>query len=232
MGTIERRFSGVALRALNPIENASNSPGTVTGYSAKYSYAPGQNLSENLGGFRERLQKGCFDRSLANNMDMRCDFNHDNNYPLGRTGNSSLSLSSDSTGLLMRCVLPNTSYARDLMENIRSGNISSQSFAFECEDDDWGDCDDPDNPGTRTKLRTVRRAKLHGVSIVTKPAYNNSSVEVDPVVAALGRSHSFEAMFPQGLPQEVRSRIGVDAARRFEETRERRRRMGNLILSL
>jgi uncharacterized protein len=227
MKPIERRFGGTSVRAINPNPDTSGSPGTITGYSAKYSHGPGQNLSENLGGFREVLKEGCFDPSLRENTDMRCDFNHDNNYPLGRTANGSLSLSSDSTGLLMRCVLPNTSYARDLMENIRSGNISSQSFAFECLDDDWGDCDDPDNPGTRTKLRTIRRAKLHGVSIVTTPAYRDTSVS--PVVAAMGRSHSFETLFPDGIPAEIRSHVDV---RRMQGVTANRRKLTDFFIGL
>jgi hypothetical protein len=51
---------------------------------------------------------------------------------------------------------------------------------------------------------------------------------MDPAI--MGRSHSFESMFPEGLPAEVRSRLGVSD--RSLDVTGRRRNFTNLILGL
>jgi HK97 family phage prohead protease len=228
MVTIERRFTPAHFRAAPP-EHNSSSPGTLIAYSATY-----RTLSSDLGGFRERISLGAFDRSLREGHDVRCCINHDPNLIVGRTKNGTLRLTSDAKGLRTACDLPDTSYARDLWTSVTRGDISECSFAFTVEDDDWSDEDDPENPGSRVMVRSLQDMRLLDTSYVTYPAYPNTSVwnntHAGPTVASLARSYSFERLFPNGVPAEIRSHVG-DQLQRTQIPQERRRRLLNFILS-
>jgi HK97 family phage prohead protease len=226
---IERRFSnGLQLRVID-MGIASNSPGAIGGYSALYSTPGGrQNLSGDLGGFRERLAKNCFFNSLRNNDDIYALWNHQPSAPLGRVANGTLKLRSDDTGLHMQVQLPDTSYARDLYASVSRGDVSSQSFGFQCLDQGWDEEIDPDDRTKTIKVRTVKAAKLLEVSPCTFPAYDATSVSsIDPKI--MGRS--FESFFPEGLPMEIRSRF-PNARQIFEQSRDRRRRLTDRVLAL
>jgi Escherichia/Staphylococcus phage prohead protease len=230
MSTLERRF-GTALRAVatrTDFSSAPDSPGNIVGYAATY-----RTLSSDLGGFRERINPGAFDKSLRNGDDVRCLIGHDPNLIVGRTKNGTLRLASDATGLRMACALPNTSYARDLMTSVGRGDLSECSFGFSVDDDDWTDEDDPDDRGARIKVRTLRSVRVLDVSVVAYPAYPGTSVSAEPkaMAAAVGRSRSFEQLFPQGVPVEVRSRV-PDVRERLERGSDRRRRLTNQVLSI
>jgi HK97 family phage prohead protease len=230
---LERRFLGTTLRALNPVENSA-SPGQLVGYSAKYSSPVKQNLSEDLGGFRERLAPGCFYNSLKRGDDVLCLVNHDKNLILGRTKSGSLKLSSDDVGLRMACNLPNTQLGRDIHALVTRGDIQDQSFAFICEDQDFDEDLDPDDRSKRIKVRTVKRAKLMDVSAVCSPAYAQTSLALGTSdVGAWGRS--FDSLFPQGLPLEIRSHCPWDVRQRFESIRTtggNRRRLTDLFVGM
>ncbi|MDN6261135.1 MAG: HK97 family phage prohead protease, partial [Staphylococcus simulans] len=84
-----------------------------------------------------------------------------------------LSLTVDDKGLYFRCQLPNTTYARDLYENIKLGNVNQCSFGFSIEED--GDTFERRSDGLFK--RTVNKIKaLFDVSIVTYPAYEETDV--------------------------------------------------------
>ncbi|HCW9411799.1 TPA: HK97 family phage prohead protease, partial [Staphylococcus aureus] len=71
--------------------------------------------------------------------------------------------------------LPNTTFARDLYENMRVGNINHCSFGFML--DDKGDevrFDEQENIYKRT-LTAIR--ELTDVSVVTYPAYKDTDVK-------------------------------------------------------
>ena len=138
--------------------------------------------------------------------------NHSPNFVLGRTKNGTLQLTTDSVGLQMRVILPNTSYARDLMTSVRRGDMSQMSFAFTADDDDWGSEDDPDNSGESIKVRTLRSVKLLDVSAVTYPAYDSTELTAkdEPFFNSLERSLPLvplDRLFPQGVPMEIRSHV-------------------------
>jgi HK97 family phage prohead protease len=97
----------------------------IVGYAAIFNV-----LSSDLGGFKERIVTGAFAKSLREE-DVRAFWNHDPNFPLARTKNGSLQLEEDITGLRYSITPPDTSYARDLKENIRSGIVNQSSFAFQ-----------------------------------------------------------------------------------------------------
>ena len=97
---IERRSYTVAeLRA-----SAENEPPKITGYAAVFNQ-----LSEDLGGFYERIDPGAFAKTLQE-ADVRSLWNHDPNYVLGRTRSGTLLLSEDDHGLAIDVTPPDTSW--------------------------------------------------------------------------------------------------------------------------
>lgn len=109
----------------------------------------------------------------ADLSDVRCLIDHNSSYVLGRTKANTLNLEVDNEGLHFRCQLPNTSYARDLYENVKLGNINQCSFGFAVEK--GGDSFEKRSDGLFK--RTVKKIKaLKDVSIVTYPAYNDTDV--------------------------------------------------------
>lgn len=180
---IERRTFEMEFRA-------DADTGKVVGYGAVF-----DSLSENLGGFRERIQPGAFDDVLDN--DVRALINHDPNLLLARTKSGTLKLDVDATGLRYGFDLPDTSYAKDLAVSLKRGDISQSSFAFSVEDDKWEEDDDG------RIIRTILKVgHLYDVSPVTYPAYP------DTTVAARGLEEFKQHTLSRSaqLAQEIRER--------------------------
>lgn len=210
-------------------------PGVITGYAAIFS-KPGDGSygrSSDLGGWVERCQRGCFDRSLAAGADVRSLFNHNPDAILGRTKAGTLALRSDDVGLHFRVVLPDTSYARDLHESVERGDVTGASFAFTVDagGEEWGEEDsdpsDPDYPA-RVKVRTLRSVGLQECGPVVYPAYETSRVRTDSPQHPFFNFLPLNEMFPAGVPQEIRSHVPL-----FQGSPEsRRRQLTNLVISL
>jgi HK97 family phage prohead protease len=160
----ERRFLPVEKLELR--HGKDGEPTKITGYVARF----GQ-LSEDLGGFREKIAKGAFKETIAND-DVRMLWNHDSNYVLGRSTAGTLSLSETRTGLKVENELPDTQWAADLAVSIKRGDVTGMSFGFTTQKDEWNE-EDRDNV-----IRTLRKVKLHDVGPVTFPAYPQTSVAV------------------------------------------------------
>lgn len=149
-----------------PIEiRANDEDKQLVGHSAVF-----EQLSEDLGGFREKIRAGAFTESIIQD-DVRALFNHDSNFVLGRNRNGTLELSEDDKGLKVSIDPPDTQWARDLMFSVARGDINQMSFAFETLIDEW------DETGV-IPIRTLIKVKLYDVSIVTYPAYPQTSVGV------------------------------------------------------
>jgi HK97 family phage prohead protease len=118
---MERRISTRA------VETEGN---TIRGYAAVFN-----SPSEDLGGFIEYIAPGAFDSVM--NDDVRGFYNHDWNYLLGRKSSGTLRLFIDEVGLGYEIDLPNTSYANDLAELMKRGDVNQSSFAFMIESDKW-----------------------------------------------------------------------------------------------
>ena len=90
MSDIERRvFSVEGIK----IEKREKSGGLLKGHAAVFNQ-----LSEDLGGFREQVAPGAFIEALEKD-DVRALFNHDPNFILGRNRSKTLRLSEDTRGL-------------------------------------------------------------------------------------------------------------------------------------
>lgn len=165
---IERRFS-TELRV---------DPGTqkIIGYAAKYDLP-----SEDLGGFREFVRPGAFQRSLDNHPDVRALIDHNPSLILGRTLSGTLKLESDAIGLKVTIDPPSTQYAADLMAVMARGDVSQMSFAFTTNLDSWDLVD-----GER--VRSLLSVDLHDVSVVTYPAYPDTTVAVRSLTTMIDES--------------------------------------------
>lgn len=138
----------------------------VEGYALKFNKE-----SNLLGEFVEVISPEALRN--ADLSDVRCLIDHNSSYVLGRTVADTLKLEVDDVGLRFKCELPNTSYARDLYENIKLGNINQCSFGFTIEEDG----DEFERREDGIFKRTVNKIRsLFDVSIVTYPAYEDTDV--------------------------------------------------------
>lgn len=117
----------------------------------------------------EIINKGAFDNTLNN--DIRALWNHNTQYVLGRSTNGSLDLKTDDKGLFGVVKLPKTQYAEDLHELVKRGDIDQCSFGFNILDEDL---EELANGGYRWRIKDI---DLHEVSVVTFPAYENTTVQ-------------------------------------------------------
>ncbi|MGI2239332.1 HK97 family phage prohead protease [Staphylococcus cohnii] len=110
----------------------------------------------------------------ADMSDVRMLIDHNSSYVIGRTTAGTLDLEVTEEGLYFRCTLPPTSYARDIYENIKLGNVSQCSFGMVVgsDGDSFERRDDGIFKRTINKIQTI-----FDCSVVSFPAYNSSSVE-------------------------------------------------------
>jgi HK97 family phage prohead protease len=149
-------------RAVVPeLRAAEDNPSKLVGYCATFD-SPTQIGSY----FTEVISPGAFTETIAAD-DIVALVNHDENLVLGRNTASTLLLREDTRGLYFEIDLPDTQAARDLAVSVQRRDISGCSFAFAAIEEIW-DYD--------TDTRTLQKVKLFDVSIVTNPAYSNTSV--------------------------------------------------------
>lgn len=155
-------------------DNTENDSMTVTGYASIFNSAT---MICDL--FEESILQGAFSRSLSENNDIRCLFNHDWSHVLGRTRSGTLRLEEDEKGLRFEVQLPNTQVARDLVESMRRGDIDQCSFGFIPIEETW-------DYNVEPVKRTITDVDLYEVSIVSLPAYEDTE-------ASLTRDATFKA---------------------------------------
>lgn len=165
MKDIERRFYTVDDLK---IETRADGTRRMTGHAAVFNQ-----LSEDLGGFREQIAPGAFAEAVAGD-DVRALWNHDANHVLGRTAAKTLTLSEDARGLFVEIFPPDTQLARDLMISMERGDVTQMSFGFSVKPNgsNWA----KDDEGR--VIRTLTRVRLFDVSPVTFPAYPQTDIAV------------------------------------------------------
>lgn len=135
----------------------------IDGYFALY-----EQETELWEGSYEIISRGAFDGTLGN--DIRALWNHNSQYVLGRSKSGTLELKTDDKGLYATVRLPNTQYARDLYELVDRGDVDQCSFGFNILAEDL---EELASGGYRWRINEI---DLHEVSVVTFPAYENTSV--------------------------------------------------------
>jgi len=159
MAKIEKRTNEVQFE-LRAVENGDGM--TFTGYAAVFN-SPSEPLP-----FIERIAPGAFKRSLKARNDIKLLWNHDTGSVLGSTRAGTLKLEEDNYGLRVTAVLPETTLGKDVRTLVQRGDVSAMSFGFSvpANGDSWN------TEGTERTLRSVR---IHEVSIVAFPAYQQTA---------------------------------------------------------
>ena len=174
----------------------------LEGYAAVF-----DSLSEDLGGFREKIARGAFKGALKDS-DARMLYNHNDDYPLARQSNGSLELKEDKKGLYVRAKMPK--WADWIVESIELGNVDKMSFGFWVGEDVW---EHDEN------IRTITRvAELVEVSPVVFPAYPATNIDV-----ALRSLEESKKSTEEGEPKLLDSEEIGDAPKRFTDSEIGRR---------
>lgn len=157
---LERRYTPV------PVEvRQAKDRRRIGGYAAVFN-----RLSQNLGGFVERVDAGAFNKSRGDGWpDVIARYNHDDNMLLGTTAAGTLGVQIDNTGLLYDVDPPQS--RTDILELVERGDVRRSSFAFRvmADGDDW-DLSDQGFP-----RRTLTSVQLVDVAPVNMPAYADTS---------------------------------------------------------
>ena len=129
---LKSRALSIQYRSYQLVEIRSDSEkGEIVGHAAVF-----DQLSEDLGGFYEKIDRGAFTKTIQE-ADVRALWNHDPNFILGRTKSGTLELSVDDIGLAIRIKPPETQWAKDLRVSIERGDIDQMSFGFRTIKDEW-----------------------------------------------------------------------------------------------
>lgn len=178
MSEIERRHVDVTE---NTEVRLADEGRTVEGYAAVF----GQPTM--IGAVEEVVAHGAFDDRLHD--DVVALFNHDQNMPLARSyqGQGTLELKVDEHGLFYSFKLGNQSYAKDLAESIKRGDVRGSSFGFVVREDDYEKKDDG------SYRRTIKKvSRIADISPVVSPAYPQTSVKMRDMIAALEAEKEIE----------------------------------------
>lgn len=179
------------------IETRANGREAIRGLAIPYN-----RLSVDLGGFRERIMPGAFDKILARQrgkQEILSYFNHDANWLLGRESAGTLEITSDERGISYIVEPPDTQAGRDVMALVRSRNLRGSSFAFTVSQK--GERFTTDENGKAIR-EVVEASGLYEMGPVVTPAYSSTSVAV--------AMRSYEAWLaeqaaPTAAPPVVRS---------------------------
>ena len=149
------------------IETRASGQTAIVGYAAVYN-----RLSLDLGGFREMILPGAFDKVLLRQrgkQDVIAVFNHDPNILLGRTSSGTLQLSSDEKGLKYSVTPP--AERAEIISLILRRDVFGSSFAFTVSKD--GESFASDASGAVRSIREV--SGLYDVGPVVNAAYPAST---------------------------------------------------------
>lgn len=120
-------------------------------------------------GASESVAPGAFSQTLGG--DIRALIDHETRLVLGRNKAGTLELREDSHGLWGRVAINrNDQDAMNLYERVKRGDVDQCSFGFEITKEDTDIREDG------SVHWTIREVKLYEVSVVTFPAYEETSV--------------------------------------------------------
>ena len=120
-------------------------------------------------GATESVAQGAFSEALGD--DIRALIDHETRLVLGRNKAGTLELREDSHGLWGRIkVNPNDQDAMNLYERVKRGDVDQCSFGFDILNEDTDIREDG------SVHWTINKVKLYEVSVVTFPAYTETSV--------------------------------------------------------
>lgn len=151
------------------IRSAGLNGNTLTGKAHVFG-----NTAVVMGGRYERFEPQAFNAVLNDpNTDVRAFFNHDQSMLLGRQSSGTLRLEVEPDGLAFSVDLPETTYANDLRELVKRGDLDGASFAFIPGEVKFGRAPDGKEVRTHTSVKS-----LIDISPVPLPAFSGTSVQL------------------------------------------------------
>lgn len=153
------------LRALDAADGSEDTF-VIRGHAAVF-----DSLSEDLGGFRERVRRGAFKGALDNGDDVRLLLDH-TGIPLARTVSNTLRLWEDPRGLAFEADVLLTERTREVRALMQRGDLTDCSFQFLMADDQSGETWSRNGDQVIRSISRVKR--LLDVAIVTFPAYRQA----------------------------------------------------------
>jgi len=146
-------------------------PARLVGYAAVF------NQRTTIGDWwEEEIAPGAFASAIGDGADVMGLFNHSADHVLGRTKAGTLALREDDAGLHYEITLPDTTVAKDALENIRVGNITGSSIGFTVRKEEWVR---PATPADLPLRRITEVEWLRDVGPVTFPAYEQTTAEAE-----------------------------------------------------
>lgn len=164
-----------AFRTEFRVEKRADGLATLKGHAAVFNQ-----LSDDLGWYRERINPGAFDGLLG---DERCFalWNHNPDFIIAAVADQSLRLSQDEVGLFSEIDPMDTQTIRDLVvKPIEDGKVRKMSFAFDVDTAHW-------EMENGVDVRVVDKvARLWDVSPVTYPAYPQTDISARSLAMLAG----------------------------------------------
>ena len=166
---------------INNVEEEEIEERIIEGYAIVFN-----ELSEDLGGFREMITPEAVNEELINNSDIYYLYNHNNDsIPLARSnhGSGSLELTIDNKGLKYRFNCLNTEF----YQLVQRGDLDKSSFAFSLPKDGSGEIWEKSQEYNYVR-KIVKIEQLFDCSAVLVPAYSTTELyarnlikkEIDP----------------------------------------------------
>lgn len=163
---MEKFFFSTSIEATE----TSDSPGVLTGYAMKFNV-----LSHDRGGYRDVFRPGVFHNlKQPDGLDVKAYRDHNEGIYLGRTSNSTLSLTTDDIGLRFSLRLPDTQDGRDTAALVKRGDLAGMSFGYLPDTYSWKKED-------QGPVRQHTSGRLVEISAVQDPAFPFTQLELSAV---------------------------------------------------
>ena len=142
---------------------AREGPRKLAGLAAVY------DRETEIGGVRERIARGAFERTLSTDAEVLAFVDHDSGKLLGRRSVGTLRISDSDAGLAFEVDLPETTLGRDVLALAERGDLGGMSFGFVI----------PKGGERRDgNVRLLTQIDLREISVVSSwPAYDGTRVE-------------------------------------------------------
>jgi HK97 family phage prohead protease len=140
-------------------------------------------LSHDLGGFRERIVPGAGAPALRQN-DVYATFNHNASALLGRSSSGTLRTGEDREGGWYEVDLPDTTVGRDVAELLKRGDLKGSSFTFRVLDGGQRRAESDDTE-TGLPIREITAMDVVELGPVTNPAYPTTQAALRSITEAL-----------------------------------------------
>jgi HK97 family phage prohead protease len=178
--------------AYSNLELRAEGENRLVGYAAVFD-SPSEPMP-----FTEFVRKGAFAKTLNDGADVRLLIDHEG-VPLARTRSGTMTLEENEKGLYVEASLdPANPDAQRILSAMRRGDLSQMSFAFRTIKDSFN---------ADRSVRELKEVQLFDVSVVTFPAYEETSAE-------LRRANSASTIIPVAQTRMRQAQLRIAKAKR------------------